>query len=147
MEEEIWTPSSDIPDGKCTICRIDIQGHGNNPSPVKEEGKCCDTCNSLIVLPHRLRAAGMSEDEIQSYLAMILDREKVEEEDKPRISVKDGQTVIKTKTGTTIVSGGDITINGKKVKQGGNPIDPWEYTRRQYDPKYYYDPRYRSYSK
>ena len=136
MEEEIWTPSSDIPDGKCTICRIDIEGHGNNPSPVKEEGKCCDTCNSLIVLPHRLRAAGMSEDEIQSYLAMILDREKVEEEDKPRISVKDGQTVVRTKTGTTIVSGGDITINGKKVRPGGyNPRD-YENWRHQYDPNY-----------
>ena len=134
MEEEIWTPSSDIPDGKCTICRIDIEGHGNNPSPVKEEGKCCDTCNSLIVLPHRLRAAGMSEDEIQSYLAMILDREKVEEEDKPRISVKDGQTVVRTKTGTTIVSGGDITINGKKVRPGYDPRDYW---RQQYDPKYH----------
>ena len=134
MEEEIWTPSSDIPDGKCTICRIDIQGHGNNPSPVKEEGKCCDTCNSLIVLPHRLRAAGMSEDEIQSYLAMILDREKVEEEDKPRISVKDGKTVVRTKTGTTIVSGGDITINGKKVRPGG--YDPRDYWRRQYAPYY-----------
>ena len=135
MEEEIWTPSSDIPDGKCTICRIDIEGHGNNPSPVKEEGKCCDTCNSLIVLPHRLRAAGMSEDEIQSYLAMILDREKVEEEDKPRISVKDGQTVVRTKTGTTIVSGGDITINGKKVRPGS--YDPRDYWRQQYDPKYH----------
>lgn len=134
MEEEIWTPSSDIPDGKCTICRIDIEGHGNNPSPVKEEGKCCDTCNSLIVLPHRLRAAGMSEDEIQSYLAMILDREKVEEEDKPRISVKDGQTILRTKTGTTIVSGGDITINGKKVRPGG--YHPRDYWRQQYDPKY-----------
>ena len=136
MEEEIWTPSSDIPDGKCTICRIDIEGHGNNPSPVKEEGKCCDTCNSLIVLPHRLRAAGMSEDEIQSYLAMILDREKVEEEDKPRISVKDSQTVVRTQTGTTIVSGGDITINGKKVRPGGyNPRD-YENWRHQYDPNY-----------
>ena len=136
MEEEIWTPSSDIPDGKCTICRIDIQGHGNNPSPVKEEGKCCDTCNSLIVLPHRLRAADMSEDEIQSYLAMILDREKVEEEDKPRISVKDGKTVIRTKTGTTIVSGGDITINGKKVRPGYEPRD-YENWRQRYDPNYH----------
>ena len=89
----------------------------------------------------------MSEDEIQSYLATILDREKVKEEDKPRISVKDGQTVIKTKTGTTIVSGGDITINGKKVKPGSKPIDPWEYTRRQYDPKYYDPNIYRSYRK
>ena len=134
MEEEIWTPSSDIPDGKCTICRIDIEGHGNNPSPVKEEGKCCDTCNSLIVLPHRLRAAEMSEDEIQSYLAMILDREKVEEEEKSSISVKDGKTVVRTKTGTTIVSGGDITINGKKIRPG--PYDPRDYYNRAYDPNY-----------
>ena len=108
MEKEIWTPSSDIPDGKCTICRIEIQGHGNNPSPVKEEGKCCDTCNSLIVLPHRLRAAGMSEEEIQSYLATILDREKVKE-------------------------GHIFEWNGKKVRQRGyDPRDYYQYT----DPKY-----------
>ena len=76
----------------------------------------------------------MSEDEIQSYLAMILDREKVEEEDKPRVSVKDGQTVVRTKTGTTIVSGGDITINGKKVRPGS--YDPRDYYNRAYDPAY-----------
>jgi len=131
MEEEIWTPSQDIPDGKCTICRIDIQGHGNNPSPVKEEGKCCDMCNSLIVLPHRLRASGMTEDEVQSYLETLLskEQEKVEE-------TEDGATVIRTKTGTTIVSGGNITINGKKIRPGGyNPRD-YENWRHQYDPNY-----------
>lgn len=132
MEEEIWTPNSEIPDGKCTICRIDIQGHGNNPSPVKEKGKCCDTCNTLVVLPHRLRAAGMSEDEIQSYLEMVLDREKVEEND-------DGTTVVRTKTGTTIVSGGNITINGKKItKSRYNPRDYDDSWRRQYN---FRDPR------
>tara|TARA_B100001564_G_C20451357_1_gene583601 strand:- start:179 stop:601 length:423 start_codon:yes stop_codon:yes gene_type:complete len=131
MEEEIWTPSQDIPDGKCTICRIDIQGHGNNPSPVKEEGKCCDMCNSLVVLPHRLRASGMTEDEVQSYLETLLskEQEKVEE-------TEDGATVIRTKTGTTIVSGGNITINGKKIRPGGyNPRD-YENWRHQYDPNY-----------
>ncbi len=145
MEKEIWTPSSDIPDGKCTICRIDIQGHGNNPSPVKEEGKCCDMCNSLVVLPHRLRASGMTEDEVQSYLETLLskEQEKVEE-------TEDGATVIRTKTGTTIVSGGNITINGRKIttskKRGKDPIQ-WDYDenwRRRYHPSYQDD---RSYNK
>tara|TARA_B100000902_G_scaffold104851_1_gene107036 strand:+ start:440 stop:685 length:246 start_codon:yes stop_codon:yes gene_type:complete len=74
----------------------------------------------------------MSEDEIQSYLEMVLDREKVEEDD-------DGTTVVRTKTGTTIVSGGNITINGKKItKSRYNPRDYDDSWRRQYN---FLDPR------
>ena len=28
---------------------------GNNPSPVKERGRCCDKCNLEVVIPHRIR--------------------------------------------------------------------------------------------
>ena len=40
---------------KCVICKKkNIPGPGNNPSPVKEEGICCDTCNYDYVIPQRL---------------------------------------------------------------------------------------------
>jgi len=119
MEEEIWTPSSEIPDGKCTICRIDIQGHGNNPSPVKNEGRCCDTCNTLVVLPHRLRASGMTEEEVESYLESILKKEKKKGARTDRLSLHD--------------------VN--RVKRPEEYHQPW--ISKKYDPRDttgYYDP-------
>ena len=38
----------------CCICGEDFEGYGNNPSPVKESGKCCDACNRKFVIPARL---------------------------------------------------------------------------------------------
>jgi len=37
----------------CCICGTTSFGWGNNPSPVKTEGRCCDSCNSEIVIPTR----------------------------------------------------------------------------------------------
>lgn len=44
----------------CSICEKDIEPHpltgwagGNNASPVNE-GRCCDECNSEIVIPTRM---------------------------------------------------------------------------------------------
>lgn len=39
---------------KCCICGEPLNGHGNNPAPVKDEGKCCDKCNNEVVIPARL---------------------------------------------------------------------------------------------
>jgi len=38
----------------CCICGEESTGYGNNPAPVKEEGKCCDACNRKFVIPARL---------------------------------------------------------------------------------------------
>lgn len=40
---------------KCCICGLPLDGHGNNPAPVKSEGQCCDMCNAVYVIPARLR--------------------------------------------------------------------------------------------
>lgn len=40
---------------KCCICGKVVKGYGNNPAPVKEEGKCCDECNIEYVIPERLK--------------------------------------------------------------------------------------------
>ena len=43
---------------KCCICDVAYTGHGNNPDPVKETGRCCDECNAIFVIPARLKDIG-----------------------------------------------------------------------------------------
>tara|TARA_R100000152_G_C6661845_1_gene100537 strand:- start:384 stop:527 length:144 start_codon:yes stop_codon:yes gene_type:complete len=38
----------------CVICNKKYEGYGNNSSPFKE-GRCCDRCNIVVVIPHRLK--------------------------------------------------------------------------------------------
>ena len=39
----------------CCLCKTkDTVGYGNNPSPFKNKGKCCDECNLTKVLPARM---------------------------------------------------------------------------------------------
>ena len=37
----------------CCICGEPSEGYGNNPSPYKEKGRCCDPCNLKFVIPAR----------------------------------------------------------------------------------------------
>ena len=46
----------------CCICGEPIEGYGNNPSPYKHEGRCCDACNSKFVIPARLAGLGNQEE-------------------------------------------------------------------------------------
>ena len=41
--------------GKPFVC-----GLGNNPMPVKNVGRCCDKCNTTVVIPARLEAMNES---------------------------------------------------------------------------------------
>ena len=38
----------------CCICGKKFIGYGNNPEPVKSEGRCCDNCNFSQVIPARI---------------------------------------------------------------------------------------------
>jgi hypothetical protein len=40
----------------CCFCKEDIEGMGNNPEPLVpyDEGRCCDLCNDIIVIPERI---------------------------------------------------------------------------------------------
>ena len=40
----------------CCLCGGEFEGYGNNPSPLKESGECCDRCNAEKVIPARLDA-------------------------------------------------------------------------------------------
>ena len=44
---------SDKKEFTCCICRKRFNGYGNNPDPVKKEGRCCDECNRTVVIPAR----------------------------------------------------------------------------------------------
>ena len=46
----------------CCICGEPIEGYGNNPSPYKHEGRCCDACNSKFVIPARLAELSNQEE-------------------------------------------------------------------------------------
>mgnify|MGYP003313527554 CR=1 FL=1 len=34
---------------KCCICGKEFVGWGNNPYPLKNEGRCCDECNNVVI--------------------------------------------------------------------------------------------------
>jgi len=34
----------------CCICGATARGYGNNPHPIKKEGKCCDFCNQKVII-------------------------------------------------------------------------------------------------
>lgn len=37
----------------CSICHGEYEGFGHNAYPVNE-GRCCDECNTMVVIPVRL---------------------------------------------------------------------------------------------
>ena len=53
--------------GKCSICG-DLYGHfGNNPEPLRgHDQRCCDWCNTYLVVPARLRRMLVKEKESEN---------------------------------------------------------------------------------
>lgn len=41
----------------CCICGKTFKGHGHNPTPIKNEGVCCDICNCKV-LAERMKNKG-----------------------------------------------------------------------------------------
>ena len=57
---------------KCCICKKEIPvdkvtgwKEGNNADPVVENGRCCNDCNFLVVIPARLKRMSNSEKEVE----------------------------------------------------------------------------------
>jgi len=44
--------------GKCCLCKKEYTHYGNNALPLKD-GRCCDECNAIKVIPERLKSAGI----------------------------------------------------------------------------------------
>jgi len=49
--------------GVCCICGEEIEGYGNNPEPIKHDGRCCDACNLKFVIPARLEGIEGEQEE------------------------------------------------------------------------------------
>lgn len=39
---------------QCVICKGTFNGWGNNPYPIRQDGRCCDQCNQDVVVRARL---------------------------------------------------------------------------------------------
>ena len=52
----------------CCICGMKFIGYGNNPYPVvdDDEARCCDLCDSMVVVPARIRALRGVPDDIEA---------------------------------------------------------------------------------
>ena len=46
----------------CCICGKKFKGYGNNPFPVVNNGRCCDKCNSNVVIPAKMQFGKKSDD-------------------------------------------------------------------------------------
>jgi len=40
----------------CVLCHEEFTGFGNNPAPLVDDpdARCCNTCDQVLVIPHRL---------------------------------------------------------------------------------------------
>ena len=34
----------------CVLCDSAISGFGHNPEPLADKGRCCDSCNHLVIV-------------------------------------------------------------------------------------------------
>lgn len=56
---------------KCVICNKKKTEYGNNPSPIKHKGLCCDVCNMESVIPERLALCGIDEQYVIDVLLEV----------------------------------------------------------------------------
>ena len=59
IRRELLRPSEE--DRVCSICKEPYAGWGNNAWPVNN-GRCCNDCNWIAVIPARLRDMHLQED-------------------------------------------------------------------------------------
>ena len=46
----------------CVLCDSAISGFGHNPEPLANKGRCCDSCNHLVIVARIKDAYGRSGD-------------------------------------------------------------------------------------
>ena len=64
----------------CCFCGSEIKGFGNNPAPLRQSGRCCDSCNLQYVTLARyllLQSKSSGEDEKQ-IIKMVKDKMKAD---------------------------------------------------------------------
>lgn len=65
---------------KCCICGKEIEGHGNNPIPIRKKGRCCNECDSKLVTAYRIIELDVSEpkEKIFEYFLQNANKEQLE---------------------------------------------------------------------
>lgn len=100
-EEQFAKTKADLADPHelCCLCGEKIEGYGNNPDPVRTEGRCCDDCNITRVCPARVYDALFDPEYIRpTTIKMTKEaREKLERErdERERQAEKDAETAKK----------------------------------------------------
>ena len=70
-KEGNFIKKTDFPE--CVICGDTCEcEYGNNPAPVKDEGKCCNKCNANVVIPARMMGAGMEDCEVERHDGFVV---------------------------------------------------------------------------
>ena len=46
----------------CCICGKEVKEYGNDPWPIKKEGRCCSYCNWTVVLRERNRLSKLNRE-------------------------------------------------------------------------------------
>lgn len=46
----------------CCFCKRKFTGYGNSPAPVLFTGRCCDECNTSVVIAARLKLLSNKKD-------------------------------------------------------------------------------------
>jgi hypothetical protein len=62
---------------KCCLCGGKIEGYGNNAQPLKE-GSCCDECNKVKVIPHRMMSMIESDKNVVEVLVYNIEKDTTE---------------------------------------------------------------------
>lgn len=73
----------------CCICGKEFEGYGNNPSPIMDNGRCCDECDRTVVKPARIlfgrkrdvpQFSGLNESEVVKVMVYPAKKVLTEEE-------------------------------------------------------------------
>ena len=51
--------------GLCVFCMKSVGQYGNSPMPLYNQGRCCDRCNNVLVLPERLKKSTQNKSTIE----------------------------------------------------------------------------------
>ena len=89
----------------CVLCGFELDcPWGHNPWPASKTGRCCDACNSGVVIPNRMfqreldlaKRAGMSPEKVNRWAINEIKAEKraakAEETAKRKAARDDGET-------------------------------------------------------
>ena len=56
---------------RCVLCGSVYGGYGHNAYPIRKDGRCCDDCNSMYVIPIRFMTRNVPQYEFEDTARML----------------------------------------------------------------------------